>query len=221
MQKGKAVVVIGCVFVLIAMLISGCATTGTYSQSDWIEVTADAIAAPDVALKGKTYVLTSGMQNINDEDLQFKEFARYIKNALSQTGHTEADSEKHADLLIRLAYGIGDPQTTASTYTTAPGYSYPVGYYWYSVPPTTQTVRETTYTRRLVLEAYDLKTPGKLPQLWKTTLTSTGSIGDLREVIPYMIAVAVNAFGVNLVGEERQGRIRYDPAEPLVMRIKK
>jgi len=231
MQKEKAVGVIGCVFVLMTMLISGYATAGTNSQAtncNYYNVEeVDSIAVADVDLRGKTYVMTSAMQNISDEDLEFKTAARYIRNALAQKGYKQVDSKEHADLLIRLAYGAGDPQTTTSTftYTTAPGYSYPVGWWWYSVPSTTntQTMQKTNYTINLVLEAYDLKTPGKLPQIWKTTLTSTGQwerpprSSDFRIILPDMIAAAVPYFGTNM----RQSNVPVCSDGPMVIDIKK
>lgn len=163
--------------------------------------TIDAIADPAFPLTGKRYYYESGMSNIGTEDLEFREVARWLAYAL---GRPVAASREDADVLVRVAFGIGDPQTTRSTVITAPGYSYPIGMYWYSAPPLTETVVNTTYTRRLLVEAYDLKTPGRLPQVWKTSVTSVGTMGDLRYVLPFMIAMGANFFEKNAGHQELQ-----------------
>jgi len=200
MRKEKTIVIIKHVFALTAMLICGCATIGVgnciaYSWPSEV----DSIADVGADLRDKTYVITSAMQNISDEDLEFKEVAKWINNALKLKGYKQVDSKENASLLIRLAYGRGEPQTTTSTYTRAPGYSYPVGWYRYYVPSVTETVRITNFRAHLMLEVYDLKTPGKLPQVWKTTLTvpnmTEGS--DLRMSFLSMIAASINDFGTN------------------------
>lgn len=227
MQKGNAVGVIGSVFVLMAMLLSGCATTTSKpllpGQAHHIYgVYVDSMVAPGIDLKAKTYVILSAMQNISDNDLQFQEFARYIENALSQKGYIRKSNKEDANLLISLAYWIGEPQTITSTqtHTTGIGYSYPVGWMWYTVPPQTrqETTRETLYKKTLVLEAYDLKNTVKQSQLWKTTLISTNSIGDLRFFLPYMITAGVPYFGVD---SGVQKEINVNGLDPMILEIRK
>lgn len=135
------------------------------------------------------------MDNLGSEDLEFREVAGWLGAA---TRHPIAETRESADVLVRVSFGIGDPQTTRSTVVTAPGYSYPIGSYWYSAPPLTETYVNTTYTRRLVVEAYDLKVPGRLPQVWKTSLKSVGTMGDLRYILPFMVAVGGEYYGRNV-----------------------
>jgi hypothetical protein len=206
MQKEEAVGVSGCLFGLMAMLMSGCIpieggnSAGSYPS---FSAEVDSIADAGADLGDKTYAIASAIQNIGDEDLEFKQVAKWINNALGLKGYTHVSSQENAKLLIRLAYGRGEPQTTTSTHTSAPGYSYPVGSYWYSVPPATDTVTRTVFNARLTLEAYDLKTPGKLPQVWKTTLTASDlSWADLKTQTPRwelmnMIAASVDYLGTN------------------------
>ncbi len=189
---------------IVILLIGGCATAPTtptdprmVGYGTQFNVQVNSLAAPDASSKGKTYFITSAIQNVNDYDLQFLEFARYIENALTPKGYTRVADKEAADLHIRLAYGIGAPKTTSSTHTTSNGYSYPVGWMWFTVPPTTETVKETTYIRTLLLEAYDLKDPNRQSQLWKTTVKSEGSMADLRIVLAYMIAATSEHFGTN------------------------
>ncbi len=166
---------------------------GTY----YVQV--NSIADIDAGLKDKTYVLLSSLKNVRENDLQFKEFARYVENALSKTGYKRVKSVENANLIIGMAYGIGNPKTETSTqvYTTSTGYSYPVGWTWIHVPAQTSKVvtKKTTYQRYLILEAYDSE--NKQSQLWKTTLKSEGSSGDLRVALPHMIAAAIFDFGTN------------------------
>jgi hypothetical protein len=225
MQKAKAVVAIGCVSVLMAVLMSGCATSdyistiGRDSSADILTWPAEveSIADTDADLKDKTYFITSAMQNISDEDLEFKEVAKWINNALKLKGYMQVNSKENASLLIRLAYGQGEPQITTSTYTSGLGYSYPVGYYRYYVPPTTETVTSTLFTAHLLLEAYDLTTSGKLPQVWKTTLTASNLVSgssnsDPRISFLEMIAASINYFGTNTEHKKVKVYISNDPA---------
>ena len=195
MKPNKLALSVLAVFVLV---LSGCATmpvgpNGVYS----VEI--DSIAAVDADLKNRTYVILSAMKNVSENDIQFKEFARYVEEALSKTGYLHVDDIEHADLIMRMAYGIGDPKTETSTqvHTTSTGYSYPVGWTWIHVPAQTSNVvtKKTTYQRYLILEAYDSE--NKQSQLWKTTLKSEGSSGDLRVALPHMIATAIFDFGTN------------------------
>lgn len=227
MQKIKATGITGCVFILMAVLLSGCATTtskpllpGQVDHTYGVYV--DTMVAPGFDIKAKTYIILSAMQNVNDDDLQFQEFARYIENALSQKGCIRKKNKEDVDLLISLAYWIGEPQTITSTqtHTTAIGYSYPVGWMWYTVPPQTrqETTRETLYKKTVVLEAYDPKNTVKRSQLWKTTLISTNNIGDLRFFLPYMITAGVPYFGVD---SGVQKEIYVYGLDPMILEIRK
>jgi len=203
---------------LAAGLATGCISTpspfpGQVDAGMRFSVAVDSIAAPDVNMQGKTYVIACAIKDVKDDDLQFKEFAKYVENALLEKGCTRVDSEQKADLVVRLSYGVGTPQTTVSTYTSSYGYSYPVGWMWFTVPPTVETTQITSYPITLVLETYDLKTAGQPSQLWKTTVTGCSrvpnnieggifvvkywNISDLRVQIPYMIAAAKDVFGSN------------------------
>ena len=233
MQKEKAVGIIGCVFILMSMLLSGCATTDSPSKPPLLpgqvdqpfSIHVDSLVARDADLKSKTYIIASAMKNVGDGDIQFKEFARYVENALALKGYIRKNNKEGADLLISLAYWKGEPQTTTSTetYTSGVGYSYPVGWMWYTVPPQIrqETTTKTTYKETLVLEAYDLKDTSKHSQLWKTTLENVvyeNDAGDLRLVLPYMIKAGMKYFGVD------SGEKKYEWVEgrdPMILEIRK
>jgi hypothetical protein len=219
MNRSKVVGIYLFLLGIIAALIIGCATEQPASPADprmigvddIVLVTIDSLAASDAALKGKTYYITSAVKDMGDEDLQFIEFARYIENALSPKGYTRIESKENADLLVRLAFGVGAPQTTTTTYTTSMGYSYPVGEIWFTMPPKTETVQQTNFMRNLILEAYDLKDPNRKSQLWKTMVKSQGYRSDLRIVLAYMIAASADFFGTNTVKEVEIGILGHDP----------
>jgi hypothetical protein len=209
-------------FGVISMLASSCATAPS-SPTDprmmigyGFPVKVDSIADPNSSSKGKTYLITSAMKDVSDNDLQFQEFARYIANALSPRGFVRTDDTKSADLLIRLGYGIGNPQTSTKTVVTSYGYSYPVGWMWFTVPPSTETVEKTWYTKTLVLEAYDLKDPKKQTQLWKTTAQTEGPQSDLRIMLAYIIAASADYFGTN---QGRQIDVHINGDDPRVLDI--
>ena len=57
-----------------------------------------------------------------------------------------------------------------------------------------------TYFRYMILDAIDLEEYGETEekrQLWKTTVTSTGTSGDLRQVFPILVAASKEYFGTN------------------------
>ena len=217
MERMKPAVLILGVFAIVAVLITGCATVPMPTTSAY-RVEIDSIAMAGADLRGKSYVISSAMQEISDEDLRFKEIAQYIENALKMKGYNRADNKEKAEILIRLAYGIGNPQTTTYTTTTGSGYAYQVGWWWQMVPPTTETVKQTTYQRHLVLEAFNLKTKSaRLPQLWRTALSSEGRSSDIRTVLPHMIAAAVDYFGTNT---GRKIPTSIEPNDPRVDDIK-
>lgn len=190
-----------------AVLLAGCATTPSgpplptdprmLGADSNVEVKVNGLAAPEAQGKGRVIYITSALRDINDEDLQFQEVARLIENALAEKGYVRSEHKEAADQLVRVAYGIGAPEKSTQTVTTSAGYSYPVGWMWFTVPPTTQTVESTTYQRTLIVESYDLRTPGKQPQLWKTTVTSEGSTGDLRRILPFLVVGSMDYFSVN------------------------
>jgi hypothetical protein len=171
-----------------------------------------------------SYILLPGNKDTKAEDLQFKEYAAYVNRALIRQGFEPADSFEKANVAIFLVYGIGDPQEhqysysiptwgqtgVSSSSTTGTVRSYG-GYGSYSgtttytptygvTGSTTHTDSYTTYFRFMVLDAVDLdeyKKSKKEVQLWKTTVTSSGSSGDLRRIFPILVAASQQYVGKN------------------------
>lgn len=158
---------------------------------------------------GKKIFIASAMKEVENNDLEFIQAAKYIENALRE--YSRVSTPKDADIIIRVAYGIGDPQRNYDNVITSSGYSYPVGWMWFTVPPQTKTIATTTYQRNLILEAYWLKGNESKTPIWKTTATSEGSISDIHTVLPYMIAASRGYIGIS---SGRQIDVRYNTNNP-------
>ena len=170
-----------------------------------------------------TYVLFAGNKDGDINSLEFKEYAKYVNTALKEKGFIETNFEK-ASIAIFLSYGIGEPKESAYSYSM-PTYGQ-TGYSssrttgtFNSYGNNTSYSGTTTYTptygvngsqtylgtrvsyfRYAILDASDLneyKKSKKQIQLWKTTITSTGSSGDLRQVFPVLIGASKKYIGNN------------------------
>ena len=192
------------------LLLSGCATT----QQGFI-VNVNSISGP--AANNNSYILLPGDKDTNVNDLQFKEYATYVNRALNKQGFVPADSYEKANVVIFLVYGIGDPKEhqysfsmptfgqtgISSSYTTGTVNTYGGRGSYSGTTTYTPTYGITgstshsgafvTYFRFLMLDAIDLDEFNKSKrevQLWKTTVTSAGSSGDLRRVFPVLVAAS-------------------------------
>lgn len=187
---------------IILLLVNGCAHALYPKKSDYCSMVINSLSVPSKDIEGRTYTLMSSMKNIDTKDIQFREYAAYVKAKLLICGYEHVDSG--ADLIILMAYGIGKPKVEISTrvHNTFGGYSYPVGFAWVHVPPITQTIRtrSTTYDRFCILEVYDSK--DMKSQLCRTIVKSEGSSSDLRKVLPSMLVSAITLLFENTKGEE-------------------
>jgi hypothetical protein len=204
-------------FSLMCILtLCGCATFSNLGTPKFY-ISVDSLAASGANAK-KTYLLLPGNQGVTAADLQFKEYAEYLKRVLSKKGYVYTESKDEANLAIYLAYGTGDPEThqysyelpiwgrtgfyapstnVAATvvngqtkYMTYTTYTPEYGYIGYN----THIDSVTTYRRFAVITAYDyeqFKKDEKEVQLWKTTINSTGSSDDLRRIFPVLMAASI------------------------------
>ena len=222
-----------------AALLSGCIAV----QPKQFHSSIDSLAKPKATEK-KRYVLLPGGKDVNVGDLQFQEFASYIDKILIERGFIKAPTFQEADVVIFLAYAIGDPQTyqytyslptfgqtgisSANTYGTVSSYGNSATYSGtttytptYGVTGyTTRIASDTAYTRFVSLDAYDIATyvrENKLNQVWKTSVVSTGASNDLRLVMPYMVAAMKPYFGLN-IGQKIEVNILEN--EPIIQRLR-
>jgi hypothetical protein len=212
----KFIKVFGLVF---AAIVSGCATIG----QPQFHVTVDSLASPTAQQK-RTYILLPGNDGVTWDDLQFQEYASYLTRVLNAQGFISAQKAEDADIAIVLSYGIGEPQarqysyslpvwgqtgvSSSHTYGTATAYGNSASYSGtttytptYGVTGyTTHIGTQTTYFRYALITGYDFKAfkeTEKQVQLWRTTITSIGSSGDLRQVLPVLISASVPYLSTN------------------------
>jgi len=202
---------------LVVALLSGCATIPRFI------VNVDSICAKSFS-SPKLYVLLPGNKDTSANDLQFQEFSGYVKRALASMEYQEASSFEEADIAIFLAYGVGEPQQhqysyslpvwgqtgVSSSYTYGTISSYGSSGTFSGTTTYTPTYGITGYQSRvgtriayfrfMSLDAYDLneyKKTQEAVQVWKTTVTSTGSSGDIRRVFPALVAASKDYIGSN------------------------
>jgi hypothetical protein len=219
------------------LLIFSCATGSTFNVS--VSSLADVQRAA-----GKSYILLPSAEGVGASDLQFREFAGYVAGALERQGFTPASNFGNADVAIFLAYGIGDPAQQTYSYsipvygqtgggTTTINLSTFGAGGWTSTSGTittspthrqvgSQTVTQTsvTYFRYLILDAVDLKTfreTEKVMPVWRTNVTSTGRSGDLRLVVPILVAASEPHIGVST---GKQVHVQLTEGDARVQRVR-
>lgn len=209
---GGALAVGGCVHIPEEIWKSGPVSTVV------VDVAVDALAGVSARSK-RTYFLVPGNENVDEGDLQFREYANYVERALVARGFTPASDRQSAEVAIALEYGIGDPQTfshtrsipifgqtgvsSSRTYGTVTpnaggGASYSGTTYnspqWGITGFSQRTETQTYYVRYARITGYDwmeFRDSQRQAELWKTTITSAGHSVDLRMVFPMMIGAAM------------------------------
>lgn len=152
----------------------------------------------------KRFKIVSGMPNLKDTDLRFKQLAKVARNALLIDGFVE--DEKAPEVKIALTFQIGDAETT-TTQTTAPVFgvsnsqvSNTFGQNVGSVRTFGQTGTRTSsssrtlYVLKVGLSAVSVKTK---TEVWVTNIESVGLTQDLVEVFPYMVFGATGHYGTS------------------------
>jgi len=177
-----------------ALLTGGCASTYTFKV--------DAINNPEV--EGLySYKIVSTNPEASEEDLEFKEAAEYIKTTLSAKGMYEAPDVEHADMIIDLSYGVGEPQVEFKTYYQ------PVNGGWIHrgkryrvelVGMEERVVPITVYEKHIRLTSLDNtqsdESEGPV-QAWSIYVKNKDQSDDLRKYLPLMAAAAIKYVGEN------------------------
>lgn len=167
-------------------------------------------------LDGKTYYIESGDEIISSNDLEFKEYADYLKKDLAIHGAKDTFDKENADMCILLNYGLVDESyqesipvpeygrtTIASMVTngsvTRFNYNYGTTGYHY------EQKNVSKYIRIVNIYAYDNKKRDSEPiMLWKTNIKSAGSSNDLQKAIPHMLCASAYYMGKKSEGEKTQ-----------------
>jgi len=203
---------------LLCLSLSGCATTPNVYVPPSYRFSADALNNGQNNLNKKYLIALPTGKNDPESDLQFMQFSNFIKKGLIQDGATIVNKLDDADIVVTLEYGISDPkeetinysvpvygQTGVASGTTNSSF-YSNGYVatttyapsYGIVGVSNQQETYTYYSKFLRLEAYDLnafRTTNKKVQVWKITVISAGSSGDLRKVFPVMVVASAPYFG--------------------------
>lgn len=185
----------------LAFFLTSCATPTSYS----VKVNSIAQANTYLDKYNICYLDVRGSQ-IDKHSLLHKEYQSYIELVLKDNGIRVVESNKKANCVINIDYGISDPKETSyidsvpiygqtgysssNTYGNVNSYgsynattTYSPAYGVTGYRPVSRNM--VTYTRHLSLDAR--KKDGK-EQLWMVNALSSGSSGDLREVFPYLVA---------------------------------
>jgi len=216
-----------------ALLLSGCATTYV--------VKVDSIAVSSTPVAGIKYVLESGMSDVKDNDLYFREFAAQFRRILNAKGYVEAATHADAAIGIKLSYGTSNGHNEFYSYlrplyhvsggeniiykeikTDSSGQKTESTSTVY-MPLRTQMIgytnemsSQTLFTHFAMLEADALaagETSGK--QLWKTTIRLVDPSNDLRYLLPYMAAGAAPYIAGNTGAMQS---VELKPNDPRVQR---
>jgi hypothetical protein len=209
--------------IFIAALLAGC--------SPKISVRIDSIVDQMEPLGEKRYVLYSAVQGISVGDLYFREHSGYFREILKQQGYLEVRDRENADVAIYFDYGISGGKVIHSTYTrpvyaTVGGETIDVTETYtdasgkttskktksvfipsrqYVVGTTTERESYTVYTAHAVLEAKEIKQGDKTEDgrtLWKTVITTTSKLDDLRRLMPILAVAAAPYLGTNTGGAQ-------------------
>ncbi len=183
-----------------ALLTGGCASTYTFKV--------DAINNPEVE-ELYSYKIVSTNPEVSEEDLEFKEAAEYIKTALSAKGMYEAPDVEHADMIIDLSYGVGEPQVEFKTYYR------PVNGEWIHrgklfrvklVGMEERVVPITVYEKHIRLTSLDntQSDESEAPvQAWSIYVKNKDQSDDIRKYLPLMAAAAIEYLGENTDSQQK------------------
>lgn len=159
-------------------------------------------------MEGKTFVLVPASNKIHPSDLEFKEYASYIKKILAIEGAREACIAENADICIFMHYEITDESyernyslpvigntainsIKANPYSSSLDITYSQGVTGY------RDVQQhvSKYLRVINLSAFENQEEGSM--VWKTDIISKGSSNKMREVFPVLAYAAINKVGID------------------------
>jgi hypothetical protein len=216
--------------VALSIVAGGCANT--------YQIRVDSIAETG-APRGTRYVLVSGMADVTETDLYFKEFAAHFRPILAAKGFSEVASRDAADFEVALSYGTSSGRAEYYTYTRpiyhvtggeqiryreirtdASGQKTETSGTFY-VPVRTEVIgytselnSQTVYTSYVILDATTRGVDDGASQrkpLWKTTLRLTDPSNDLRQLIPHMAAAGAPYVATNTGASIKIERPKNEP----------
>lgn len=201
----------------VTIVLAAAGVLGACATVPPVHSNVSAYVAPNFA-PGLTHAVMS-LDKDKEGDLVFQEYRVETERALGARGLTVVGDGAEPDVAVFLDYGIGAPRTTTSvmslptwgqtgvrsstttgqvsstgSYSATTTYTPTYGVTGYqNIPYTT-----TTYTRHVVLTAYDYRhylRTNEVRELWKVSVVSTGAKSDLRYIMPFMLASAAPYLG--------------------------
>jgi len=216
--------------VIAILLVSGCANS--------YQIRVDSISEPGPA-RGTRYVLVSGMTDVTEADLYFREFASHFRRILANKGYTEVTARAEADLEVALSYGTSHGRAEFYSYsrpiyhvsggeqiryrevrTDANGQkTETTGTYYVPLRAdvagyTSELNSQTIYTSYAILEATTIAAGGDAAQkkpLWKTTIRISDPSNDLRHLLPYMAVAGAPYVATNTGASIKVNTPKNDP----------
>jgi len=166
-------------------------------------------------LAGQRCLVLPAGQDVNPDDLQFREFSAQVGASLAQRGCAPAQGLEDADLAVLLSYGISEPiiveQRDYVVYRPWGRWSRRMPDY---VPVTTTYIFNTGslgLEARLVEKAAEGTKLGR--QVWKIDASHAGQGIDLRALFPWLLAAAGEYYGVDS-GQAIVVRVREEDLAP-------
>jgi len=138
-------------------------------------------------------------ENISPDDLEFKEYAKYVAAYFVMWGAKQVDDIKDADVFILADFGIGETKplvyhrpiygntgvsstrTTYTDYGSRTSYSYSHGVVGYNTEQVDQ------YRKYINLHVYKLNEEQNPTPVWKAEVVCTSSGASLAKAIPVMM----------------------------------
>lgn len=97
---------------IISIVLSGCASmSNSFSTLDRYVTEIDSYGNDSNLILKKYILFPDTDAGIKKNDLQYIEFANYVKKILKSNGYTEAISDDSANVIIYIKYGISDPSS--------------------------------------------------------------------------------------------------------------
>jgi hypothetical protein len=200
-----------------ALMFSGCATSYRFKV--------DSIKNHEVPEGALSYRIASANPEMTEDDLRFKEAAKYVKTALSSKGMYEAPEGTEADMNIELDFGMEEPRITYQTmsepvYVTKAGATRTI---MVAVrdkegkvrmvpqivhdPPTQEligfadhVITVTVYEKYMRITARETADEaGDRPprELWSVYVSNEDQSDDLREYVPLMVSASMDSINQN------------------------
>lgn len=226
------------IFLVLIVALSGCVHI---ERKPRVNFNVEVSALSGVQESNAKYKLLPGNKDVDENDLQFKEYAQYVHRALNNRGFVMEENLNKAEIVVFLTYGVGEPVTSVESYAVPTfgqtGYSsaYTTGrvnmYGGYSQNTTlvpqygitgsrTEFATNTNYNRYLAMSAFsvpEFKKNKKRVELWQVSVTSKGPGDDLRRVFPVLAAASRSYINTNT---DSKLKFTLEENDPEVLSIK-